>query len=410
MTMTAKVTKASNRIRAAVIPGLIFALLPSVSRAQEPSAIGTFGYDAALLKAHKDVLVLKNENAAIVVAADYQARVMTSTAQGDGGRSYGWINHKLIATGNDRPGRNAVGGEDRVWFGPEFGKFSVFFAPGAELVAANIKVPAPISTEPFNLLSHDQSTATYGKTFQLQNQLGTVFTLEIERQLSVFSRAQVEKNLGLTLGAGVAAVGFQSHTTMKNAGRADWAKDTGLLSIWIIGAFPPSAKAVAVIPTKEPAATVASYWSEVGKDRLAVTDFTVFYKADGNHLHKIGLPAKHATPFFGSYDATRGVLTIIHYSFHDQADYVNSLWDINAPPYAGEAINVFNDGPMDNGGPFGPFYELESSSSAKPLKRGESQAHTHATYHFEGDQAQLNAIALKTLGVSLTEISQALPQ
>ncbi len=59
---------------------------------------GTFGYDLAFLKKYKQVIVLKSPDDAksqAIVVADYQGRVMTSTAAGNSGNSYGWLNYAL---------------------------------------------------------------------------------------------------------------------------------------------------------------------------------------------------------------------------------------------------------------------------------------------------------------------------
>jgi hypothetical protein len=63
-------------------------------------AKGSYRYDAGFLKQHtKRVIELSGEagDAKILLSADYQGRVMTSTATGDSGNSYGWINYELIA-------------------------------------------------------------------------------------------------------------------------------------------------------------------------------------------------------------------------------------------------------------------------------------------------------------------------
>ena len=59
---------------------------------------GTYGYDLQLLQKHKKPLELKSGDARILISPEYQGRVMTSTAKGDTGKSYGWINHNLIAS------------------------------------------------------------------------------------------------------------------------------------------------------------------------------------------------------------------------------------------------------------------------------------------------------------------------
>ena len=93
----------------------------------------TFGEDAAFLQRHTQVLILENEaGARVALAPAWQGRVMTSSAGGDAGLSYGWINRDLIASGKLQPHINVFGGEDRFWLGPEGGQFSIFFAPGAK--------------------------------------------------------------------------------------------------------------------------------------------------------------------------------------------------------------------------------------------------------------------------------------
>jgi hypothetical protein len=88
--------------------------------------------------------------------------------------------------------------------------------------------------------------------------------------------------------------------------------------------------------------------------------------------------------------------------------YVRSQWMDHKDPYAGDLINVYNDGPSAPGKPpLGPFYELETSSPAKPLAPGKTLAHTQETMHFRGTPEQLDPIARKLLGVSTGEIQAA---
>jgi hypothetical protein len=87
------------------------------------------------------------------------------------------------------------------------------------------------------------------------------------------------------------------------------------------------------------------------------------------------------------------------------------MWKIQDDPFAGDVANSYNDGPPEPGAkPLGPFYELESSSPAAALAPGKSLEHVHRTIHLVGDEKSLDAIAKKTLGVSLKDITTALPQ
>ncbi len=85
--------------------------------------------------------------------------------------------------------------------------------------------------------------------------------------------------------------------------------------------------------------------------------------------------------------------------------YVNSMWERQDKPYAGDVINSYNDGPPAKGlPPLGGFYEIESSSPAAALAPGESLNHEHQTYHFSGPRADLEALARQVLGVSLSDL------
>ena len=96
-------------------------------------ADATYGDDVARLRRHVDVIELTDAagRARVALVAAYQGRVMTSTARGPEGFSFGWVNHALIAAGKTQPHINVFGGEDRFWLGPEGGPYSLFFAQSA---------------------------------------------------------------------------------------------------------------------------------------------------------------------------------------------------------------------------------------------------------------------------------------
>src|SRR5687768_6057080 len=111
---------------------ILTALFASSTMTQNISA-ASFSDDAEFLKKHTALVVLSNEaGAKVAVAPAWQGRVMTSTAGGDAGLSFGWINRELIASGKVQEHINVFGGEDRFWLGPEGGQFSIFFEKGAK--------------------------------------------------------------------------------------------------------------------------------------------------------------------------------------------------------------------------------------------------------------------------------------
>jgi hypothetical protein len=224
------------------------------------------------------------------------------------------------------------------------------------------------------------------------------------------------KQLGVKPAAGVSLVAYESDNRITNAGRDPWKKDTGLLSIWILGMFNPSPATTIVVPIEPgpdaqlgPRVT-SDYFGAVPPERLVVKDHVVYFSGDGRFRSKIGISPRRSRGVLGSYDADNRVLTIVQYSQPaGVTDYVNSLWKLQDDPYAGDAANSYNDGPPAPGAkPLGPFYELESSSPAAALAPGASLSHVHRTMHLAGSEPALDAVVRATLGVSLADIKVAL--
>jgi hypothetical protein len=389
-----------------------------VSKSQQSSP-PTFGDDLAFLEKHTEVLVLSDAsgNARVAVVPRYQGRVMTSTLAGAEGSSLGWINREHIASGKIVPHINVYGGEDRFWLGPEGGQFSIFFKKGVAFDLENWFTPAAIDTEPFELVSSSQEQALFRKAIQLENYSGTRFDLEVRREIRLLKESDITAALGFALDPAIRAVAFHSANTIANTGSQAWKKETGLLSIWILGMFTPTPATTVVVPFNQAVADGSVpvvndvYFGKVPSERLAVKDGVIYFSGDGKYRSKIGLAPARAKSVLGSYDASNQVLTLVQYNQPEGVtDYVNSLWKIQDDPYAGDAVNSYNDGPPAPGAkPLGPFYELETSSPAAALKQGESLSHLHRTLHFQGPEEKLDAIAQKTLGVTIAKIKTALP-
>ncbi|HEY6475570.1 MAG TPA: DUF6786 family protein [Polyangia bacterium] len=378
----------------------------------------TFGDDVDVLRRHTETLVLASADGAgrVALCPALQGRVAVSTPGGDAGPSFGWINRALIASGRLVPHMNVYGGADRFWLGPEGGQFSLFFPPGAPQELANWQTPAPIDAEPFALVDAAPDRALLRKTMRLSNASGTVFDLEIEREISLYASERTWGEAGVARRSGVGVVGFASRNRMTNLGAAPWRRETGLVSIWIAGTFAPSPATTIVLPLAVGSGLAAPavndrYFGGVPSERLVETEAAIYFRADGQQRGKIGVPPGRARPVMGSYDAARGLLTLVTYTLPADASargYVNSLWERQVDPYDGDAINAYNDGPATPGAaPFGPFYELETSSPALALAPGESADHVHRTLHFAGPPADLDAIARAALGVGIAEISTA---
>lgn len=394
------------------------ALMSSIAFLAPRSQAATFGDDVSFLKDHTDVIVLsdKSGDSKVAVAPGLQGRVMTSASEGNTGFSYGWINRDLFSTGKLVPHMNAFGGEDRFWMGPEGGQFSIFFEKGVPFDFTNWFTPAIFDTLPYAVTSQGDDYAEFGAHFTLTNYSGTSFEVAVKRRIQVLDADTAWKDLGVPSAKGVSIVGYETDNEITNAGKAAWTKDTGLLSIWILGQYNPSPSATIVVPIKpgsEPEMGVkvtSNYFGAIPDERLSVGEGAVFLSADGKYRSKIGINPMRSKGILGSYDSANNILTIVQFNLPTGVkDYVNSLWKLQDDPFGGDAANAYNDGPATPGAkPMGPFYELESSSPAAALSPGESLTHIRRTIHLSGPKASLDDVARATLGVSIDEIEGAL--
>ena len=384
----------------------------------------SFGTDIAFLKKHVKVQVLRSSSGAqVAIVPAWQGRVITSSAGGENGLSYGWINYPLVESGikpeAERTGLEShiyvFGGEERLWLGPEGGQYALFFPPGVkDYTFDKWKTPALIDTEPFEVKTATDTRIVLGKSAKLANKAGTAFSLRLERDVEVLEKAAVAEEFKVEVPASVRFVGYRSRNVLANTGDKPWTKEGGVMSVWMLGMLKHGPGVTVIVPLadgSEPAVN-SDYFGTPGSDRLRVVKQAVFFKGDGQFRSKIGIPPRRAKGICGSYDADRGILTVIRYSQPADAasqPYVRSQWKDHEQPYAGDVINAYNDGSPEPGAkPLGPFYELESSSPALPLEPGKAIEHTQTTVHFEGTAGQLDPLSRATLGVSIAEITAAL--
>ena len=375
---------------------------------------GVFGYDLYFLKQyHKDLVLLEDESSGskVIVAPAYQGRVMTSTADGDQGISFGWVNHEKIASGKFEGHMNVYGGEERFWLGPEGGQFSIYFKRGVEFTFDNWFVPKEFDTEAFTLISSTKSEARFEKEMHLENYSGTTFDLKVNRNIRLLNNGSIDSSLGVVLPKSIQKVGFESANIITNHGNKTWEKHSGLLSIWILSMLNITDKTTIVVPFRQGDSSklgkivTDDYFGKVPGDRLQIKNGFMLLKADSKLRSKIGLSPLRAKPLIGSYDAINNVLTIAQFSLQEgKTDYVNSLWKIQDKPYRGDAVNAYNDGPV-NGKQLGRFYELESSSPAAALAPGGSISHLHRTIHLKGSKEDLGKVAFTLFGVGLEDIT-----
>ena len=261
-------------------------LVMSTAASLTPRACAaTFGDDAAFLKSHTDLIVLSDAKgmAKVAVSPAWQGRVMTSTAGADDGLSFGWINRELISSGKLLPHMNAFGGEDRFWMGPEGGQFSIFFAKGAKFEFADWFTPAAFDALPFKVVRQAKDHAVFASEFPLTNYSGTGFEVAVHREVRLLSTEAAWRKLGVKPSRDVSLVAYETDNRITNAGKNAWKKDTGLLSIWILGMFTPSPSATIVVPIKSGPESklgvrvTSDYFGQVPPDRLVVKDDVIYF-------------------------------------------------------------------------------------------------------------------------------------
>ncbi|HNR41448.1 MAG TPA: hypothetical protein PKL65_04390 [Bacteroidales bacterium] len=379
---------------------------------------GTYGYDKIFLEKNNISTIELTDpisGSRVLLAPGLQGRVMTSSADGDSGLSFGWINYKLIESGEQNTQFNPFGGEERFWLGPEGGPFSIYFRKGDEQVYSNWKVPDVIDTQPFEIVSAGKDKTEFSQNFTVTNSTGTSLDVGVERTVKLLSGTEIMSALNVSLDGSVKYVGYESVNRITNNGTEAWTEKSGFLSIWMLSMFTPSSSGIVFIPFK-PGSTAAmgkivsdDYFGTVPPDRLVVRDDKIFFSIDGKFRSKIGISPERALPFAGSYDPDGKTLTILWFSLPGTpGPYVNSKWGNQDNPLKGDAVNSYNDGPVEDGSIMGPFYEIESSSPAAFLKPGEKMTHVQRIFHFTGSENELNRITEKIFSLKLEQITASL--
>jgi len=371
-----------------------------------------FGYDLQFLKKQDEgLVVLKAGESQVIVSPKYQAKVFTSTARGERGLSFGWINYKAFEN-KVNTHMNAYGGENRIWLGPEGGKFSLFFKPGSKMIYDNWKTPSPVDTESWNLKNKDSTQVTMYKEMKLVNYQGTRLILMIDRTVQILDRQEIFQRTGIIERNTVDAVGYETDNVLTNKGDKEWTAETGMPCIWILDMFKPSPATMIVMPFRHSAGAdfkqiaTTNYFGQIPSDRIKHYDSMLVFKADGKSRGKLGIVSNQAKQTAGSYDSVSKVLTIINFDVVGQARYLNQEWNTTKPSFSGDAVNAYNDGPLADGSQMGPFYEIESVSQAAFLKPNKSIIHKHSVFHFAGNEKALNEIAVQLLGISLNNINK----
>lgn len=350
---------------------------------------GSYAYDKQFLQNNGIEFVelcSDDGNARVLAVPAWQGRVMTSCASGPGGRSFGWINHEFIAKRETSPQFNNYGGEERFWLGPEGGDNSWYFAPGAEQVFRNWKVPAPFDTDVFEVSAHSGKSVVFSKEVLLHNAKGIEFRMEMRRRITLLDKDEILAVYG-PVPEDAQVVAYRSENTITNRGSSPWTEDSGMPSVWMLGMFNPSKTTTVYIPYNENGSGKVvkdDYFGPMPQGRLKAEKGVIEFKIDGEFRSKIGVGPDRSLGKVIAIDKEQGTLTALITDIPAPgARFVNSQWGKQDNPFDGDALNSYNDGPTEDGTIMGPFFEIESSSPAAALSPGESLTHIQTTIHIQ---------------------------
>jgi hypothetical protein len=413
--------------RLTILVAAILAAGTSIAPAAETKGkLMNYAEATAFLGKHTKVVELVNGDARVAVCPAWQGRVMTSTCGGMEGTSFGFVNDEFITAGAPNLHFNNYGGEERLWLSPEGGQFSLWFAPGklgAEQNLDNWYTPPAFNEGAWKVESAPGGAVRMAATMQFRNTSGTQFHLDVSRGVRLLGTSDLKQILGDSAAARIAAPGVKSVAYETDNRLTNQADDMtcakGLVSIWILGMMNCGPQSVVIAPYKSGSeaelgpVVKSDYFGAVPEERLKTLPEAVLLRGDGKYRSKIGVPQRRVRNVLGSIDFQNRVLTIVQFSLPaDPAReiYMDNQWGGPlAEPYRGDVAASYNDGPPAPGKKgLGPFYEIESLSPARELKRGQSLSHQHRTIHIHADMAVLTDLAKEVLGVDLETVKSAM--
>ena len=341
----------------------------------------------------------------LIVCPELQGKIICSSYNGSKGQKNGWVaeafyNSKKFDIKN-------IGGEDRLWIGPLGSQFSFYYQQIVPLSENNWKIPQDLSSGIFHVNSKTNSKISMHRSIQLTNFIGTKFKLKIERNLNILDKVEIENELSISLKPSIKYVAFESENKLTNDGQIPHLKETGLVSLWSAGMFQGTDDTFVIVPL-EGNISKDSIYASMGKlteERYRIEEDVLLFKTDGKYRSKIGVPSKFAPARYGCYSKSMNRLTLIEYTFNSTGKYSKTGPEFQKEPFIGEAIPVYNNGPMDlRMSKKSSFYELESLSSMEELKPGESINHSHKVYHFSADFKELQSLSKVLLGFDLIKL------
>lgn len=348
-------------------------------------------------------VLLQSEHSAacLLVCPDLSARVMAVSLEGTRGRNFGFVSPEAIKNRGKDPQFNAYGGALRWWVGPEGGQFGVAFPPGAQKFDLDTwRISEEYNGKPFVVAYPQRETGTsslLGSEFTVRNASGTGFHIGVTCRISLVEAPLSAR--GNRTRRGIRHLGYLSEMTFENLFSEPMKKETGLVSIWMLGMYTADPRTYVIAPFRREGKgkiVTDTYFSPSGvsRDRLDVNEKRGYltFKADAAERSKIGFSRSRAAATLASIDLSGRLLTVWRFPVRRREPYVNSLWEYQQHPYAGDVSNSYNDD-----GNFGNFYELECSSHALALRPRERFTFPLEIHHFSGPIEELSRLGDRLL-------------
>ena len=363
-----------------------------------------------------DAQVLRNEESMLVFSPTFQGRILTSSYGNQDSPSIGWYNREALALRNVNLRTALIGGEDVFAVGPEGGDSSIYFEQGALFTEENRKIPEILSTKSWKMISRSKTQARFECDSEFLNAQGAKFKIKAEREISLLSRTDVSKILGVEIPINLKLVAFQSMNKLTNIGSVDWSEKNGMLNMSVQSFFNANKGVNAFVPYKIGDASQLgdvvrdnvfdTAGGSVSGERIAVADDYIRFKCDGKHMSGIGVSARRSEGIVMSFDDKNSILTIILYiKPSGNRAYFPVSWRNSQAGFDGDAISVYNNGPASKNIYFSDmFYEIVTHSPALNLGAGKSQFHLQRTFHFHGSEYDLDLLAYKLTGISLKQL------
>ena len=385
----------------------------------DSSAHWSFGQELSFFNKYEvPTVILSDGDSIVALSPAWQGRVLTSTFGGVEAPALGWINRRLIADKTLDAQKAVIGGEDSFAIGPQGGDESVFFDRGKVYTEDNWIAPAWISSQPWNVVARTQTQVKFEKSAEFENAKGAQFKIKAEREVSLLTRKNVTEILGIEIPDAVKIVAFQSLNKLTNAGDKPWTAADGLLNVSVRGCFNAVKDSFVFVPYRK---GNVSDLGDVYKDdyfepaigpsgsarTVLVTEDYIRFRADGRTLSGISVPAPRSEGIAISYDDVNKVLTVVTYlrPVGNRAYLISSWRRTPAPNEMGEAISVFNNGPLSLTSASAPkYFEISTHSPAMDLKAGRAQFHLQRTFHFHGSEYDLGLISYKLAGISIGQL------